>query len=73
VLVVTERCVFEVRATGLTLLEVAPGIDVARDIAPFLDFELPLADSLRTMPDDLYKPGPMGMTLRPATQGAGEC
>lgn len=73
VLVVTERCVFEVRAQGLTLVEVAPGIDVARDIAPFLDFELPVADSLRTMSPDLYKPGPMGMTLRPVPQGADAC
>jgi len=66
ILVITERCVFEVREDGLTLVEVAPGVDVARDIAPYLDFELRMAPQLRTMPAEIYSNGAMGIGLREA-------
>jgi len=39
VLYVTERCVFELRAGGLELTEVAPGIDIERDILALMDFK----------------------------------
>ena len=32
VLYITERCVFELTPNGLELVEVAPGIDVEKDI-----------------------------------------
>ena len=38
-LYVTERCVFELRPDGLELTEIAPGIDVARDILRLMDFK----------------------------------
>jgi propionate CoA-transferase len=38
VLYVTERCVFALSADGLELNEVAPGIDVERDILAQMDF-----------------------------------
>ena len=38
VLYVTERCVFRLEASGLALVEVAPGIDVERDILAQLPF-----------------------------------
>jgi len=40
VLYVTERCVFELTEKGLTLKEVYPGIDEARQIRGMLDFQL---------------------------------
>jgi acyl CoA:acetate/3-ketoacid CoA transferase len=64
VLVVTERCVFEVWREGLTLVEVAPGIDPARHIAPYLDFELRCASPLRVMPAELFSSEPAGLRLR---------
>ncbi|MBU1361385.1 MAG: acyl CoA:acetate/3-ketoacid CoA transferase [Gammaproteobacteria bacterium] len=64
VLVVTERCVFEVRAEGLTLIEIAPGIDVARDIAPCLDFELRTVPEPAVMPAAMYGRGPVGLLLQ---------
>src|SRR4249920_91752 len=39
VLYVTERCVFKLTENGLELIEVAPGIDIERDILPFMDFK----------------------------------
>ena len=38
VLYVTERCVFRLGAKGLELTEVAPGIDIERDILARMDF-----------------------------------
>ena len=38
VIYVTERCVFQLTPGGLELIEVAPGIDIARDILPHMDF-----------------------------------
>ena len=39
VLYVTERCVFRLADGGLELTEVAPGIDIERDILAHMDFE----------------------------------
>lgn len=38
VLYVTERCVLRLAPEGLELIEIAPGIDIARDILPFMAF-----------------------------------
>ncbi len=39
VLYVTERCVFQLTPGGLELIEVAPGIDIEREILAQMDFE----------------------------------
>ena len=39
VVYVTERCVFQRRKRGMELIEVAPGIDIERDILAQMDFE----------------------------------
>ncbi len=39
VIYVTERCVFQLTPGGLELIEVAPGIDIERDILARMDFE----------------------------------
>ena len=38
VIYVTERCVFQLTLQGLELIEIAPGIDIGRDILPHMDF-----------------------------------
>ncbi|MBB3972713.1 acyl CoA:acetate/3-ketoacid CoA transferase [Hansschlegelia beijingensis] len=39
VIYVTERCVFQLTKEGLELIEVAPGVDIERDILPHMDFQ----------------------------------
>jgi propionate CoA-transferase len=46
---VTERCVFELTADGLRLTEVAPGIDIERDIAPLVDCSFSVADEFAVL------------------------
>ncbi|HJZ21827.1 MAG TPA: CoA-transferase, partial [Bradyrhizobium sp.] len=48
VLYVTERCVFKLSREGLELLEVAPGIDIDRDILALMGFK-PIVKSPRAM------------------------
>ncbi|MEY2632376.1 MAG: hypothetical protein RIR00_1030 [Pseudomonadota bacterium] len=55
VLYVTERAVFRLTAEGLELQEIAPGIDIERDILPHMAFP-PLIRDVRTMEAGLFQP-----------------
>jgi propionate CoA-transferase len=59
VLYVTERCVFALGREGLKLVEVAPGIDVERDILAQMAFRPQLAGELKTMDPRIFRPKPM--------------
>lgn len=50
VLYITERCVFRLGNNGLRLCEVAPGVDVRRDILDKLPFPVEVDEPLRKMP-----------------------
>ncbi|MFY7856767.1 MAG: acyl CoA:acetate/3-ketoacid CoA transferase [Rubrivivax sp.] len=63
VLYVTERCVFTLGEHGLALTEVAPGIDIERDIVAHMGFR-PWIDQPRTMDLSIFQPGPMGLRDR---------
>lgn len=52
---VSERGVFELTAEGPVLTEVAPGVDVQRDIAERMQFELKVAPNLRPMAAELFR------------------
>lgn len=60
VLFVTERCVFQLVPEGLLLKEIAPGIDLQRDVldrmrfAPIMPAEVPLMDAA------IFRDGAMG-------------
>ncbi|MHB0999527.1 MAG: acyl CoA:acetate/3-ketoacid CoA transferase [Armatimonadota bacterium] len=63
VLYVTERAVFEMRPEGITLTEVAPGIDLQRDILDLMDFQPIVADDLKTMDERIFTDEPMGISV----------
>ncbi len=58
VLYVTERCVFALTPEGLELTEVAPGIDVQRDILDKMDFT-PIVRQPRLMDERIFREQPM--------------
>ena len=60
VLYITERCVFRLTPEGLELIEVAPGIDIERDIIAHMAFA-PRVSSPRTMDPRIFQPEPMGL------------
>ncbi len=68
VLYVTERCVL--RLTGsvqqpeLEIIELAPGVDLQRDVLAQMDFVPRISSHLRIMESDLFQPGPMGLRER---------
>jgi len=61
VLYVTERCVFRLTPAGLELVEIAPGIDLERDILAQMDFRPAISPQLRTMDARLFADGTMGL------------
>lgn len=58
---VTERAVFRVGASGLELFEIAPGIELERDIVAHMAFRPAIAADLRLMDARLFAPEPMGL------------
>ncbi|QIE29346.1 Caffeate CoA-transferase (plasmid) [Caballeronia sp. SBC1] len=60
VLYVTERCVFRRVPEGLELTEIAPGIDIDRDILAHMDFA-PIARNVRLMDPRIFLPQIMGL------------
>ena len=60
VLYVTERAVFELRPEGVTLIEVAPGIDPERDVLPHLAFT-PVVDGPMEMDARIFRDAPMDL------------
>jgi propionate CoA-transferase len=63
VLFVTERCVFRLADQGLALTEVAPGIDLERDILRRLPFR-PQIDGPREMDPTVFRKAPMRLRER---------
>ena len=57
---VTERCVFRRVRRGLALIEVAPGIDVARDILAHMDFES-IVGEYAIMDPRIFRAAPMNL------------
>jgi acyl CoA:acetate/3-ketoacid CoA transferase len=62
---VTERAVLQLRPEGLTVIEVAPGIDLEPDILARSEFPLQVSEQLKTMDARLFTPERLGLTLSP--------
>ena len=57
---VTERAVFKLTKEGVTLTEIAPGLDVEKDIVSQMDFRPAISKDLKVMDPRIYTPGRMG-------------
>jgi acyl CoA:acetate/3-ketoacid CoA transferase len=63
---VTERCVMKLTADGLVVTEIAPSVDLQRDVLDQAATALMVASNLRVMDAKLFQPDPCGLALRPA-------
>ncbi len=61
VLYVTERAVLELQPEGLALIEIAPGVDLRRDVLDLMEFEPIVSRDLKLMDPRLFDPEPMGL------------
>ena len=61
VLYVTERAVFEMRQDGLTLTEIAPGVDLEKDVLEQMEFKPKIAQDLKRMDVRIFRDEPMGI------------
>jgi propionate CoA-transferase len=61
VLYITERCVFRLCAEGLELTEIAPGIDLDRDILAQMDFAPVIRHPPRLMDPRIFRSEPIGL------------
>jgi propionate CoA-transferase len=63
---VTERAVFEMRDGRLTLIEIAPGIELERDVLAQLATPVRVADNLKQMDERIFREAPMRFAGQPA-------
>jgi len=61
VLYVTERCVFKLGPDGLELTEIAPGIDIERDILALMDFKPAIPRDPLAMDPRIFREGAMDL------------
>ena len=57
---ITERAVFKLEQEGLTLIEIAPGVDLDKDILRQMDFAPIISKDLKRMDERIFRPGRMG-------------
>lgn len=58
---VTERAVFQLTASGPTLTEIAPGIDLQSDILDQMEFTPTISPDLQTMDPRIFRKGQIGI------------
>lgn len=61
---ITERAVFRLTAGGLELVEIAPGVDLERDILAQMEFVPKVAHHLRQMDPLIFREAVMGLQHR---------
>ena len=61
VLFITERAVFELVEGGLKLIEIAPGIDLQKDVLDQMEFDPIISEDLKLMDTKLFIEEPIGL------------
>jgi len=61
ILYVTERCVFSLEEKGVTLIEIAPGVDLEKDVLSQMDFVPLISKDLAIMDQRIFADNPMGL------------
>ena len=64
VLYITERCVFRLGPAGLELVEIAPGVDLERDLLAKMSFRPEIAADLREMDPAIFSHAPIALAQR---------
>ncbi len=60
ILYVTERAVFRLAGRSIELIEIAPGIDLKKDITGQMEFKPVINDNIKQMDPAIFKEGMMG-------------
>jgi len=55
VMFITERAVFELTKDGFVLTEIAPGVDLEKDVLALMDFKPIISPDLKLMPAELFQ------------------
>ncbi len=58
---ITERAVFQLEPEGLLLIEIAPGIDLQKDILNMMDFKPIISKSLKTIDEVIFSRQEIGL------------
>jgi propionate CoA-transferase len=64
VLYITERCVLRLGEGGLELIEIAPGVDLERDVLACMGFRPRIAPDLSEMDAAIFTDAPLGLADR---------
>ncbi|WP_194436992.1 acyl CoA:acetate/3-ketoacid CoA transferase [Vibrio fluminensis] len=68
VLYITERAVFRLGETTLELIEIAPGVDLEKDVLQQMAFKPLISPDLKLMDARIFNDQPMGLTLTAGLQ-----
>ena len=61
VMYISERSVFKLTPEGLMLMEIAPGVDMQKDVLDKMEFKPLISPDLKTMDSRIFRPERMGL------------
>ncbi|GAA0177789.1 acyl CoA:acetate/3-ketoacid CoA transferase [Clostridium sediminicola] len=61
---VTERAVFKLTNDGMVLKEIAPGVDLEKDVLAYMNFKPIIPEDLKLMDERIFDEEPMGLEIK---------